>query len=184
MNPEPANKETEIADRIGAWVADVMRLIMTDKAAASLPAGYFLSALMLILCGRLNESVDLMCSQRLEPTMQDVIGMVRKCANIQRIELVLRNRNDMHVDEVRGKGHSYTGTLMCPGKGQGPWGYPSWNYQASQNYEPPGYAFSEHQPSSDYWGEDKKELLHLLKRGKATGNQHSHLSQVNARHVG
>ena len=60
MNPEPATKETEVAERIEAWVADVMRLKRIDKATASLPDGYALSALRRILCGRIKESVDLM----------------------------------------------------------------------------------------------------------------------------
>ena len=44
MNPEPATKEAEVAERIEAWVADVMRLKRIGKATYSLPAGYFLSA--------------------------------------------------------------------------------------------------------------------------------------------
>ena len=42
MNPEPATKELEVAERIEAWVADVMRLKRIDKAPELMPDGYFL----------------------------------------------------------------------------------------------------------------------------------------------
>ena len=101
MNPEPATKEAEVAERIETWVANVMHLKRIDKATATLPDGYFLSVLRRILCGRIKEHVDLMCSQRTEPSMQDVLGMVRTYAHIQRLALTLRSRTDMHVDDVR-----------------------------------------------------------------------------------
>ena len=54
MNPEPAAKDTEVAERIEAWAANVMHLKRIDKATASLPDGYFRSALRRILCGRIT----------------------------------------------------------------------------------------------------------------------------------
>ena len=44
--------------------------------------------------------------------MQAVLGMVMTYAHIQRIDLTLRKRNDMHVDEARGMG-----TASATGKG-------------------------------------------------------------------
>ena len=102
MNPEPATKELEVAERIEAWVADVMRLKRIDKATELMPDGYFLSALRRILCGRKKESVDPLCSQREDPTLEEVLGRVRKYSNLRRVDLTLRKRNDMHVDEARG----------------------------------------------------------------------------------
>ena len=89
---------------IETWCSDIMRLKRIDKATDKLPDGYFLSALRRILCGEIKEHVDSMCSQKKEPNMQEVLGLVRKYAHIRRIDLTLRKRNDMHVDEMRGTG--------------------------------------------------------------------------------
>ena len=56
MNPDPATKESEIAERIEEWVADIMMLKRIDKATEKLPDGYFLSALRRILCGKIKEA--------------------------------------------------------------------------------------------------------------------------------
>ena len=125
MNPTPAIKEAEVAEKIDNWQADVMRLKRIGKATEALPDEYFLSALRRILCGRIKESVDLLCSSRKEPAMQDVLATVRKYSNLQRIDLTQRKRNDMHVDRVTEgsrKRHSSTNpaTRAWSQPGQGP----------------------------------------------------------------
>ena len=126
MNPEPATKENEVAERIEAWVADVMRLKRIDRATNDMPDGYVLSALRRILCGRIKESVDLLCSERIEPSLEEVLGRVRKYANLRRIDLTLRKRNDLHVDETRGgyrKGNEASRPWNYQGKGAWPMGH-------------------------------------------------------------
>ena len=118
MNPEPATEDHDVAERIEEWVADVMRLKRIDKATNNMPDGYFLSALRRILCGMLQESVDLLCSERDEPSWEEVLGRVRKYANLRRIDLTLRKRNDMHVDEARGT-HGRWNEWIKPGNYQG-----------------------------------------------------------------
>ena len=172
MNPEPATQENEVAERIEEWVADVMRLKRIDKATNNMPDGYFLSALRRILCGRIKESVDLLCSERDEPSWEEVLGRVRKYANLRRIDLTLRKRNDMHVDETRGmsgRWSDWTRPGTHQGKGPGPWSKGGWNYPAGQNYETPGYAFQESTASSDDWGGKQEGELAAFAKGKGKG---------------
>ena len=77
-----------------------MRLKRIDKATEELPDEYFLSALRTILTGRIKEEVDVKCSEKEEPKWRDVLTVVRKYANIQRLELSNRKRNDMQLDQV------------------------------------------------------------------------------------
>ena len=103
----------------------------------------------------IKESVDLLCSERDEPSWEEVLGRVRKYANLRRIDLTLRKRNDMHVDETRGmngRWSDWTRPGTHQGKGPGPWSKGGWDFPAGQNYETPGYAFQENTASSDDWG--------------------------------
>ena len=118
-----------MAEKIESWQADVMRLKRIDKATEILPDQYFLSALRRILCGRIKESVDLMCSSKKEQYMQDVLATVRKYSNLQRIDLTNRKRNDMHVDgmtegnkkEANWMGQAAPKSWANQGKGTGYW---------------------------------------------------------------
>ena len=100
MSPTPADNESEVSERIERWVGDVMRLKRVDRATEQLPDQYVLSALRKILTGRTKERVDLKCSRKEEPTMQDVLAMVRTHAHIHRVDLTVRKRNGMHADHA------------------------------------------------------------------------------------
>ena len=149
-----------------------MRLKRIGKATSKMPDGYFLSALMRILCVMIQESVDLLCSERDEPAWEEVLGRVRKCANLRRIDLTFRQRNDMHVDETRGtygRGNESFKPGNHQGKGPGPWSQNGWKYPAGQNYEPPGYAFQGSAASSDDWGGNQEGDLAAFAKGKGKG---------------
>ena len=95
--------------------------------------------------------------------MEEVLGRVRKYSNLRRIDLTLRNRNDMHVDETRGgyrKGSEANRLWNYQGKGPGPWGMNDWNY------EPPGYAFNSSTMALDDWGGKQEGELAAFAKGK------------------
>ena len=93
-----------------------------------------MSALRRILCGRIKDSVDLRCSTKREPSMQEVLATVRKYSNLQRIDLTFRKRNDMQVDGVTdGTKRDTTSTgqnakaWTYQGKGPSHWGNSYWS---------------------------------------------------------
>ena len=130
-----------------------------------MPYGYVLSSLRRILCGRIKESVDLLCSQREKPTLEEVLGRVRKYSNLHRVDLTLRKRNDVHVDEARGEygqGNGVHRQWQYQGKGPSPWGTIDWR---NNNYEPPGYAFrGGESPSDDWGGKQEGDVAAFVKR--------------------
>ena len=83
MNPRPAAKESEVAERLESWVGYAMILKRIDTATDKLPGQYVLSALQMRLTDWAKHRVDLNCSKTEEPTTQGVIGMVRAHAHIQ-----------------------------------------------------------------------------------------------------
>ena len=124
-------------------------------------------------CAAKSRKLLTSCAHRKkEPTMQEVLGLVRTYANIQRIDLPVRKRNDMHVDEMRGttKGSPHYKPWYHQGKGPGQWGYPPWNSPDTHNYEPPGYAFNAGHSSSDDWGGKEEGEVAAVGKGKGKGD--------------
>ena len=55
MNHHPATQESYVAERLGVWVGDAMRLKRVDRATERRPDEYVLSALRMIMsCGLQN----------------------------------------------------------------------------------------------------------------------------------
>ena len=82
------------------WVGDGIRLKKIGKATEQLPDQYFLLALSLLLTGRINESADLKCATHEELTMQEILGSVRNHTNKARVDLAVRKRTDVQVDQA------------------------------------------------------------------------------------